>query len=119
MDRREYFRSLGYQVRAGALEFYYVSVRTDTMSHAVEICLCGGISWASDLHDPGVTLQKMKGAESYTYSRLGPYPSRKLAEQAAMDMAMKVHNDPTRYGMASVSGPREMPSGFTREPSFF
>jgi hypothetical protein len=119
MDQGEYYRSLGYQVAGGALEFYYVAMRTHKTTQATQICLCGEISWSNDQHDPVVTMNKINKDRDYDYSRLGPYPHRAEAEKMAIDMSMKIFNVPTKYGIFSVQGPREMNGVASRDPKFF
>lgn len=119
MDRAEYYRSLGYQIGGGAVEYYFVSIRTHRTTQEIEICLCGGVSWSTDDHDPAVTMGKIKGQRDYDYSRLGPYAHRAEAEKMAIDMSMKMFNVPSKYGIFSESGPRELPPGTSRLPKFF
>ena len=37
----------------------------------------------------------------------------------AIDMSMKMFNVPSKYGIFSESGPRELPPGTSRLPKFF
>lgn len=118
-DKQQYYKNLGYRLAGdGAVEFYYVSMRTDKANKRVEICLCGLFSWSGDFHDPAVTMRNQQQDTKYSYSRLGPFPNRQEAEQKAAEYAMNVHDDPTAFGIIGTGGVHDIGLGEGRMPAF-
>ncbi len=118
-DKQQYYKNLGYRLAGdGAVEFYYVAMRTDKTNKRVEICLSGLFSWSSDYHDPSITMRNQKQDINYSYSRLGPFPTRQEAEQKAVEYAMDAHKDPTAFGIFGTGGLHDIGSGEYRQPSF-
>jgi hypothetical protein len=119
MDQGEYYRSIGYTIGGGAVHFYYVAMRTHKQTRQTEICVCGSVCWSNLNHDPVLAIQAIKNMTEYDYTRLGPYPHRMDAEKTAVDMSMKVHGVPTKYGLYAVAGLTELPPGTSRQPAFW
>ncbi len=110
-DMQDYYRRLGYTIGGeGAVEFWYVAFRTNKATQQREICMNGNISWSVDLHDPARTMRNFPQEDAtYTYGRLGPFPTRGQAEASSIQLATQLFADPTRYGMWIVSGGMRQP----------
>jgi hypothetical protein len=120
-DQQELYRRMGYRTAMdGAVEFYYVAFRTHIRTGQKEICLAGKFSWSNHLHDPAVTLQTLPEQDGqYRYSRLGPFPNRAMAEAKAIEMAVQLFKDPTRYGIWGTGGLSQLGNPDYRNPRFF
>jgi len=119
-DMQHYYKSMGYRIASdGAVEFYYVAFRTQAATGQSEICINGGFSWSNHAHDPAVTIRSFPDHDRiYRYSRAGPYPNRAGAESVAMDKAIQMFNDTTRYGIWGTGGLHEINATEYRQPSF-
>ena len=119
-DMQEHYKQLGYRIAMdGAVEFYYVVFRTNIKTGQREICINGGFSWSNHFHDPATTIQSLPDNDSsYRYSRLGPFPNRAMVESKAIDSALQMFNDPTRYGIWGTGGLVEIHAPEYREPRF-
>ena len=118
-DMQQHYKNLGYRLAGdGAVEFYYVAMRTHKTTKKVEICLCGLFSWSGDQHDPAISMQKQHEDNSFSYTRAGPFPTRQEAEQRAVDYAIKVHGDPTSFGILGTGGLNDIDAGEGRAPGF-
>ncbi len=119
-DMQQHYKDLGYRIASdGVVEFYYVAFRTNIKTVTQEICLTGGFAWSNHLHDPARTIQFLPEKDkTYRYSRLGPFPNRTAAESKAIDSAMKIYNDPTRYGIWGTGGLHDIDATDYRNPNF-
>ena len=117
-DMQEFYRQQGYRIAGdGAVEFYWVALRTNLNSGQREICVNGNFAWGNaHSHDPRRALAGYPQAAGYSYSRLGPYPNRAGAEVVAVQLATTLFGDPTRFGLAGTGGVIEIPVG--RPPAF-
>jgi len=117
---QHYYQSMGYRVAGdGAVEFYYIAFRTRTATGQKEICISGGFAWSNHAHDPAVTIRALPEQDAqFRYSRLGPYPNRSGAESVAIDKAIQLFNDPTRYGIWGTGGLHEIHAHEYRQPHF-
>lgn len=119
-DQQEYYRRMGYRIaNDGAVEFYYVSFRTQIHTGLKELCLTGSFSWSNHLHDPAVSMQSMMEQDgNYRYSRLGPFPNRAMAESKAIEMSTQMFSDPTGYGIWGTGGLAQIGNADYRNPKF-
>lgn len=118
-DMQQHYKNLGYRLAPdGAVEFYYVAMRTHKTTKRVEICLCGLFSWSNHLHDPAVTMRNQHNDGSYTYARFGPFATRQEAEREAVNHAAQLHHDPTAFGIMGTGGLHDIAAGDARAPSF-
>lgn len=119
-DMQEYYKQQGYRLASdGAVEFYYVSFRTNKTTLQREICLQGLFAWSDDLHDPARKMQRLQEEDKkYRYNRAGPFANRNLAEQSAISFAIQIFNDPTRYGIWGTGGLYDIKSSDYRKPKF-
>jgi hypothetical protein len=118
-DMQDYYRRQGYFIAGdGAVRFYYVAFRTNRRTGEREICLCGLFAWSNNLHDPARAMQTMPPSEpsTYTYSRMGPFPTGAKAEATAIRFAQDMFDDPTRYGVIGTGGIPDLPG--MRQPAF-
>jgi hypothetical protein len=119
-DMQEYYRQRGYRIVSdGAVEFYFVTFRTNKKTRQQELCLAGTFAWSDDLHDPARKLQRLREEDkTYRYNRAGPFANRGLAEQSAISFAIQIFNDPTRYGIFGTGGLRDIKVSDYRDPKF-
>lgn len=119
-DMQEFYRQQGYRIASdGAVEFYFVSFRTNKATGQQELCLNGLFAWSDDLHDPVRKLQRLQEEDNtYRYNRAGPFANRGLAEQSAINFAIQIFNDPTRYGIFGTGGLSQIQVGDYRNPNF-
>lgn len=119
-DMQDFYRQQGYRIAPdGAVEFYFVSFRTNKTTGQREMCLNGLFSWSKDRHDPARTLQGLREDDSaYRYNRARPFANRALAEQSAITFAIQIFNDPTRYGIFGTGGLSQIQVGDYRNPRF-
>jgi hypothetical protein len=119
-DMQDYYRKQGYRIASdGAVEFYYVAFRTNKVTGMRELCLNGLFSWSGDLHDPTRTLSKLGSEDgTYRYTRPGSFANRARAEASAVQFAVSIFNDPTRYGIWGTGGLGDIQGSDYRNPSF-
>lgn len=119
-DMQEFYRQQGYRIAPdGAVEFYFVSFRTNKRTGQREICLNGLFAWSDDRHDPARKLQGLREDDNtYRYNRAGPFANRAIAEQSAITFAIQIFNDPTRYGIFGTGGLSQIQVGDYRNPRF-
>jgi hypothetical protein len=119
-DMQETYRQRGYRIGSnGAVEFYYVSFRTHKVNGSREICINGLFSWSNDLHDPALTMGRLvKEDANYRINRNGPFPTRAEAEGSAIQFAIRIFGDPTRYGIWGTGGLRDIQVSDYRNPKF-
>lgn len=119
-DMQDFYRRQGYRIAPdGAVEFYYISFRTNKSTGQREICINGLFSWSGDMHDPARTIQGLNEEDStYRYNRAGPFANRSLAELSAINFATQIFNDPTRYGIFGTGGLSQIQVSDYRNPRF-